>query len=190
KLADPQCQARRALLRLPSRLGGFEEVQALLVREGQDVGDPERVLFFKDWARGEGFAALSVFMNKGRNDRPGCILSVTPASQASLEGLWEQLEQAESARRRELHGGQDDRLIDPKTGLPLRRRESAPGAPPWPNAAPWYDGRSHGGTIRDAPTGGPALIADEIEEIFLRFGAADRAEPLGPAASPTPRRPG
>src|SRR5262249_23845323 len=73
KLADPRCGARRVRLRLPGQLGGQVEAETLLVRDVQNVGDPDRCLFFKDWARtdaalcpgGVGFVGLSVFSSEG-----------------------------------------------------------------------------------------------------------------------------
>ncbi len=88
---------------------------------------------------------------------------MTPDSGATLSGLGEQLDAAESARRRGLHGV-DDRVTDPATGQPKAVR------PGYGNADPWYDGRGHGYTIVDAPREGTVLTAGEIEDVFLRFG--------------------
>jgi hypothetical protein len=57
-------------LSLPGQFGGQFEIDALLVRDVQNANDPDRCIFFKDWARtdrarsagGEGFLGLSVFM--------------------------------------------------------------------------------------------------------------------------------
>src|SRR5262249_19059770 len=143
-----------------------------------DEGDPERVMFFKDWARSDGYPALSVFMEKGRNGKPQCILSVTPASRTTLQGLGARLDEAEASKRRALNRGLDDREVDPKTG---KRREPRQG---YRNADPWYDGRAHGYTIVDSPTGGTVLTAEEIEEVFLRLGGDAAAMPLGAAPAP------
>ena len=51
KLRDPETHARRLRLRLPGQFGGTQEVDTLLVRDVQNSDDPQRVLFFKDWAR-------------------------------------------------------------------------------------------------------------------------------------------
>ncbi len=171
KLLDPRTRARQARLRLPGQYGGQTVVEALLVRDVQNADDPERVLFFKDWARsdarragnGRGFVALSVFMTESARQARRCVLSVVPDSGAALRGLGTLLDQAEADRRRHLYGV-DDRAIDPATGA---ARVPRPG---YANADPWYDGRAHGFTIVDAPRGGTLLTADEIEAIFLRFG--------------------
>jgi hypothetical protein len=171
KLADPRCRARRVLLRLPGEFGGQSEAETLLVRDVQNTLDPEACLFFKDWARtdtvhcpnGKGFVGLSVFVSESAREKRRCILSVTPGNGVTLRGLGELLDQAESERRRQVYGV-DNRLIDPATGEPLTPR------PGWNNADPWYDGRAHGYTIVDAPRAGTMLSAEEIEEIFLKFG--------------------
>ena len=70
KLADLSTNARQARLALPGRYGGTVEVEALLARDVQNADDPDRCLFFKDWARSDAasgagrrgqFAALCVF---------------------------------------------------------------------------------------------------------------------------------
>jgi hypothetical protein len=103
---------------------------------------------------------------------------VTPDCGASLKGLGAALDEAE-AELRAAAFGEDDRVQDPATGLPLPCRDG------FPNADPWYDGRGHDFTIVDAPRAGTWLTADRIEEIFLKFGRADEIEPLaGPPPSP------
>ena len=142
------------------------------MRDVQDPDDPDRVLFFKDWARTDraraperdGFVALSVFMSRSVQGRPRCILSVRPDAGVSLRGLGARLDAAESARRRERHGV-DDRVEDPRTHQPL------PVRPGYSNADPWYDGRAHADTIVDAPRSGTVLSADEIERQFLEYGS-------------------
>jgi serine/threonine protein kinase len=178
KLADPRTQARTAPLRLPGRFGGTQEVEALLVRDVQNAGDPERCVFFKDWARtdaehraGGGFVALSVFHSPGPQQIRRGILSVTPTGGVTLRGLGALLDEAEAARRRQVHGV-DDRVTDPVTG------EAKPARPGYGNADPWYDGRAHGYTIVDSPRSGTLLTADEIEGIFLRFGDNPAPRPL------------
>jgi serine/threonine protein kinase len=171
KLADPRCQARQGVLRLPGRFGGREEVEALLVRDVHHEGDPERCLFFRDWARsdarrcrhGKGFVALCLFQSERARQKRRCVISVAPDSKASLRGLGELLDTAEAARRRAIHG-EDDRVKDPVTGA------ACPPRPGYANADPWYDGRGHNYTIVDAPHGGTELTADEIEALFLEFG--------------------
>jgi hypothetical protein len=111
-----------------------------------------------------------VFHPESANGRRRCILSVTPQSYASLRGLGTQLDEAESAKRI-AESGVDDRVVDPITGAPKTPR------PGYPNADPWYDGRAHSFTIVDSPRGGTHLTADEIEHIFLDYGAGV-AEPL------------
>jgi hypothetical protein len=173
KLADPATKARINRLSLPGEFGGRIEVDTLLVRDVQNADDPDRCIFFKDWARsdrdrspgGEGFIALSVFVTESRHEVRHCILSVTDASGASLRGLGDLLDQAESKHRSDLFGA-DDRLLDPVTGAKKASRAG------YHNADPWYDGRAHGFTIVNAPRSGTLLTADEIESIFLRFGTS------------------
>ncbi len=174
KLADPRTRARRDLLRLPGQFGGTVEAEALRVRDVQNGYDPERVLFFKDWARsdaqrcanGKGFVALSVFMTEGPGQVRRCVLSVRPDSGASLRGLGALLDDAEAARRRQVFG-EDDRVTDPATGQAKAPR------PGYANADPWYDGRAHGYTIVDSPRSGTLLTADEVEALFLKFGGCE-----------------
>jgi serine/threonine protein kinase len=171
KLADPATQARIAHLSLPGQFGGRVEVDTLLVRNVQNADDPDRCIFFKDWARsdrdrspdGDGFIALSVFVSESRHEVRHCILSVTAGSGASLLGLAEMLDRAESKHRSNLFGA-DDRLVDPVTGSKKPPRAG------YDNADPWYDGRAHGFTIVNAPRSGTLLTADEIESMFLGFG--------------------
>jgi len=171
KLADPATKARTVRLSLPGQFGGRVEVDTLLVRDVQNADDPKRCIFFKDWARsdrdrspgGQGFLGLSVFVSETIQEARHCILSVTPDSAASLRGLAELLDRAESEHRRQVFG-EDDRVINPVTGS---RQPSRSG---YDNADPWYDGRAHGFTIVDAPRSGTLLTADQIEAIFSEFG--------------------
>jgi hypothetical protein len=180
KMADPRTQARRAQLRLPSQFGGKAAVEALLVRDVQNTDDPEHVVFFKDWARtdaercpnGRGFVALSVFMSEGPHQVRRCILSVTPDSGASIQGLGGLLDRAEAERREQVFGS-DDRVTDPATGAPR------PPRPGYGNADPWYDGRAHDYTIVDSPRSGTMLTTEEIEGILLQFGDSETPQPLG-----------
>jgi hypothetical protein len=65
----------------------------------------------------------------------------------------------------------DDRVVDPASGQPKTPRSG------YDNADPWYDGRAHGHTIIDSPRSGTLLTADEVEAIFLEFGASARKMP-------------
>jgi serine/threonine protein kinase len=179
KLHNPRCAVRRAELELPDSEGNLVRVPALLARDVQNPDDPERCIYFKDWARsdatragsGPGFVALCIFQTEGADHVRRCILSVTPQSGVSLEGLGELLDNAEAERRIEIHGV-DNRVQDPVRGEPLAPR------PGYRNADPWYDGRGHRYTILDAPRSGTLLTAEEIEELFLRFGRCASAVPL------------
>jgi hypothetical protein len=161
------------LLRLPGQLGGSVECEALLVRDVQNTGDPDRCVFFKDWARsdmarcpdGRGFVALSVSRSEGHRQVRRCTLSVTPDSGATLRGLGGLLDQAEAERRRQVYGA-DDRVTDPATGA------VKPPRPGYGNADPWYDGRAHAHTLVDAPRSGTLLTAPEVETLLLEFGEA------------------
>ncbi|HKI36997.1 MAG TPA: serine/threonine-protein kinase [Gemmataceae bacterium] len=183
KLADPNTAARVARLRLPSQFGDSREVDALLVRDVQGLGDLASVRYFKDWARSDrqrspgkkGFVALCVFHPEAPGKGRRCILSVTPQSEASLRGLGALLDKAETSQREQQSPlGKDNRRWDSITGARLEPR------PGYDNADPWYDGRAHAFTIVDSPRSGTALTADEIEQIFLDYGAG-RAGPLPPS---------
>jgi serine/threonine protein kinase len=171
KLADPATRARVARLSLPGQFGGRVDVDALLARDVQNADDPDRCIFFKDWARsdrdrspgGEGFQALSVFVSESRHEVRHCVLSVTPDSGASLRGLASLLDRVESGQRCRVFG-EDDRVIDPATGSRMPPRAG------YDNADPWYDGRAHGFTIVDSPRAGTLLAAEVIEGIFEKFG--------------------
>ena len=188
KLADPHCCARMLRLRLPRHIGGTSEVDALLIRDVQNDNDPERVMFFKDWARtdsinspsGKGFVALSVYHSTSAAGTRRGILSVTPESRVCLRGLGALLDEAEAAERIEQHGC-DDRVEDPETHQPKHKREG------YDNADPWYDGRAHMYTIVDSPRSGTVLPAEKIEEIFLQFGQRGESDPEPPHL-PSPRQ--
>jgi hypothetical protein len=173
KLKDPRTCVRTASLQLPGQFGGQVISQALLVRDVQNSYDPQRCVYFKDWARtdarraanGTGFDTLSVFMTEGPSQSRRCIMSVAPERGATLRGLGKLFDAAESERRCAVYG-LDDRVTDPATGAPKVPR------PGYTNADPWYDGRAHGYTIVDAPRDGTILTPDEIETILLRFGEA------------------
>jgi hypothetical protein len=173
KLANPLSHARQMRLRLPGQLGGTVEVEALLARDVENANDSERCMYFKDWARtdgsrsadGKGFAALCIFCSEELLHARRAILSVTPASKASLHGLGALLDRAEAERRRQLFGV-DDRVVEPATGMQKVPR------PGYENADPWYDGRAHRYTIVDSPRAGTLLAAEEVERAFLAFGGA------------------
>jgi serine/threonine protein kinase len=197
RLADSVTGARRVRLRLPNLFGGTTEVEMLLVRDVQNEGDPDRCLYFKDWARldrnrcpaTKGFIGLCVFQsddaNRGRKRR--CIISLRPGADhsATLRGLGGRLDRAEAQKRRrdneQRYGSPvDDRQVDPRTGAP---RDPRPG---YDNADPWYDGRSHGFTIVDSPAQGlgTVLTEDEIVDEVLSFGGALAADVRSVAPGP------
>jgi len=177
KLSDKKTHARQLRLSLPGHLGGTENVDVLLVRNVQNADDPERCMFFKDWARTDterspgkkGFTGLSVFeFNQSSSNRSlstgRSIISVKPESGVSLKGLGSLMDQAESEERKK-HYGFDDRIKDPKTGEKKKSREG------YSNSDPWYDGRAHGYTIIDSPRSGSLLSPEQIEDIFISFGS-------------------
>lgn len=186
KLASGPVCARQLKLRLPGIYGGTSEVDTLLVREVQNPDDPQRVVFFKDWARTDreasagsrGFAALCVSHFQSTATPPRTILSVAPDSGVSLQGLGAVLEEAEAEARIRKYGV-DDRDVDPATG---RKKE-----PRWrgANSDPWYDGRGHNYTIVDSPRGGTLLSVDHIEDLFVQYGRRAPTEAL-PLVSPQP----
>jgi|GEM_PF-6382257 len=170
KLALPKTHARRAALTLPTPFGTTVTVPGLFARDVQTESDPDRCLFFKDWARGDddrcpegekgkpGFVALCVWESGAV---PRCVVSVRPDSDARLNGLAAELDEAETKAR---------------AGTPMERT-GPPRGPGYTNSDPWYDGRAHNHTIIDGPRSGTVLSADEVERIVLKFAAAT-AEPL------------
>ena len=168
KLADPNTHARRAMLHLPTPWGERVTVEALLVRDVQTDGDPERCTFFKDWARTDaerspaagGFPVLCVWTSRPKSR---CIISVRPDADARLTGLGALLDAAETAARA-------------GTG----RERAGPPRPGYDNPDPWYDGRAHHDTIIDAPRDGTALSADAVEQLLLDFGRGTTV-PLEPS---------
>ena len=177
KLTDPHCCPRILTLRLPRYIGGCCEVDALFIRDVQNDNDPERVMFFKDWARtdsihspsGKGFVALSVYHSTSAAGTRRAILSVAPQTRVCLRGLGALLDEAEAAGRVEQYGC-DDRVEDPQTGQPKQKRKG------YDNADPWYDGRAHMYTIVDSPRSGTVLAAERIAEIFLEFGRRGQSD--------------
>jgi hypothetical protein len=182
KLADPHCRASRAVLRLPLSGEGRADIEMLFVRYVQNADDPQRCIFFKDWARTDrkrcptsgGFTGLCVFMpegagSKGKVTACRCIISLRSDSRATLCGLGELLEREETAWRKQFLEI-DERVVDPQTGESKLPREG------YANADPWYDGRAHGYTIVDAPHSGTKLSADDLERLVLEFGGRTRAD--------------
>lgn len=172
KLHDPSTQARQVELRLPLQTGeGTKQVPFLIVSNVQRDDDPQRCIFFKDWARTDrqrrpetgGYVGLMVYQDETPTTPRRVILSVRPEDEVTLVGLAELLDQAEAQRRRD-HYGQDDRAIDPKTQEPRIPRNG------YANADPWYDGRGHSFTIIDTPRSGTWLSRTEVETILLQFG--------------------
>ncbi len=171
KLLNPNCKAQYVDLLLPSNLGGFVQVDCLFVRDVQNIDDSERCMFFKNWARSDsvrapregGFVLLSVYHSASLSTKPRCIISLRPDSKATLFGLASLLEHKECAKRKELHGGHDDRVVHSATGEPI------PFSSERVNSDPWYDGRGHNFTIVDSPRAGTVLTADEIESTLWEF---------------------
>ena len=172
KLADPTSHAHQRGSACRAQFGGRVELDALLVRDVQNLNDPECCIFFKDWARSDRERIA------GRRGLPGPLglhhrVAARPAplhplgdrpTAAPRSAAWRPSStEAESDRRRQVYGD-DDRLIDPATGS---RKPPRAG---YDNADPWYDGRAHGFTIVDSPRSGTLLTAEEIEGIFVRFG--------------------
>lgn len=173
KLNNPDTKPNILKLRLPSDLGGSEKADSLLVRDVQNQNDKDRVIFFKDWARTDstrapeknGFIALSVYHSPEKGINARCIISVRPDSNLNLRGLGLILEKAESEKRKKHFGGIDNRVIDLISGKHKTPRVG------YANSDPWYDGRGHGFTIIDSPRDGTFLSAEEIEEIFIKYGS-------------------
>jgi hypothetical protein len=78
---------------------------------------------------------------------------------------------AERSKRNSVDG--DSRWFD-RQGKELKVRDG------YDNPDPWYDGRGQDFTIVDAPRAGSMLSPEEIESIFLKFGAVqpDEVNPL------------
>ncbi|WP_295387730.1 hypothetical protein [uncultured Thiodictyon sp.] len=144
-------RAERLSLALPRADGrGTETVPGLWIERPQS-------LLFKAWARGDasgagdprGFVFTAVQLSPTR-----IILSIQPDLGLWLKGLGQVLEEAETARRRQL-------------GC---ERQGAP-RPGYAGPDPWYDGRSplHGYTIVDAPHGGTVLDATQVRAAFERW---------------------
>ena len=170
KLRHPACHTRVLTLTLPGQQGDRVTADTLLIRDVQHASDPERCLFFKDWARTDqvtsphqqGFVALCVFESATPPALPRGIISVRPDSGASLQGLGQMLDQQEATARVERFGV-DDRVVDPQTQAPKPPRLG------YDNSDPWYHGRGHNYTIVDAPRQGTLLSAEAIERVVLAF---------------------
>lgn len=156
KLAAAATRAQRATLSLPTEYGERAAAEALFVRDVQTQDDPDRCVFFKDWARtdadrcpaSDGFSVLCVWVSR---PFPRCIISVRPGDDGRLTGLGAALDAAETAARA---GTGRERVGPPRPGAD--------------NSDPWYE--SHRSSIVDAPRAGTALSADEVERIVLAFG--------------------
>lgn len=146
---------------LPALDGGSPIVTPAFVANA-----PTESVLNKYWVRAEGYPLFVCPYGKpresdgsGRVVYPRVIVSVDPTwsdmgRRPSLQGLGFALEQAEVARRRELHDGIDDR-----GGLPRF------GGGYCANNDPWYDGRTFEWTIVDAPRSGTSLPYDEVVRI-------------------------
>ena len=112
---------------------------------------------FKSWARGDcastnakrGFTFLCIRISDHR-----FILSVDPSSPVYLKGLGQNLEEAETVKRKKL-------------GMP-REGINRPG---YNSPDPWYDGRSplHNYSIIDSPNSGTILTKSEVRQIVCEF---------------------
>lgn len=173
KLADPERKARVTRLSLPALFGDRREADALMIRHVQDPKDPDRCIFFKDWARSDtvrsvgGFTFLSIYETLSPS-RGRAILSVKPESGLMLRGLGDVLDFHETGTRLRREG-RDTRLEGSQR-------------PGYTNADPWYDGRSHVFTIVDSPREGTVLTADEVEALALDYSA--HCGGLGPRSTP------
>ena len=173
KLQSAMTQARCVAPALPGASGGLVETEMLFVEEVQNESDPDRCMFFKDWARtdlrrspsGSGFTGLCIFTKVAFEDKRFCTISVRPDSGASLRGLAANLDELESIVRSSRYGV-DDRKIDPTTRKPVPSRVG------YANADPWYDGRSHRETIVNAPSRGTLLTVEQIESTILHFACS------------------
>jgi serine/threonine-protein kinase len=172
KLKDPRCHVRVGQLQLPDRNGYLAAVDLLLIRDADNLYDPDRCEMVKIWARADtvhspgkkGFVALNTFTSEGPEQVRRCIISVRPDAPVTLEGLGKWIEKAEHERRKQGNLGKDGREYELLTGGRL------PDRPGYSNPDPWYDGRAHDYTIIDSPRCGTVLTADEIEQLLLHFG--------------------
>lgn len=171
-LNNPATKARIVQLSLPLLTGGCREVKGLFVRNVQSYNNPDRVMFFKDWARTDcernpesgGFPFLSVIEEQVIGDYAQCWLSLRPDDGLALIELGQMLEEVERKTRHTLYG-EDTRCLDQCTGAKKEPRKG------FDQPDPWYDGRGHGYTIVAHPNAGTALKADEIEKLVITYGS-------------------
>jgi hypothetical protein len=180
KLNTPETKARTIDLNLFSPEGKPKQTKGLLVRNVQGEKDPNRVMFFKDWARTDskrnpddnGFRFLSVVEENAINGHTQAWISIRPEDDLfSLIGLGPKLEEAEANKRIALYG-LDKRWQDPDTGETKKVRYG------YDNPDPWYDGRGHDFTMISTPNSGTALSTDEIEAIIVDYGCGKSIESL------------
>lgn len=170
KLVDANCKASSIVASIPNAgvLGGSRIVDGLLIRNVRDKGDPNRVLFFSEWAYADthfpkgkaGFHFVCVHCLTMDGKRRS-VVSVEPDSGLSLQNLAVKLEIAEVAKRKKKYNGIDDREIDVITGITKPPRLG------FGNSDPWYDGRGHNYTIIDSPREGTLLSEEEVEDIIV-----------------------
>ena len=114
KLSDERSNTKRIQLSLPCVFGGKKSVDTLIARDVQNSSDPEKCIFFKDWARtdthysqnGQGFVALLVFESESPQSPRRCIISVRPDSVVWLKELGALLDQAESEKHKQIEESQ------------------------------------------------------------------------------------
>jgi hypothetical protein len=172
KLSNPDNMARIVRMQLPLPLGGYKQLNGLMIRNVQGFRVPDRVMFFKDWARSDhernpsegGFPLLCVYEEKALNNNAMCWISLRPDDGAVLTGLGNLLEEAE-LEERFIRFGEDLRWIDKNTGEKLPPRTG------FDNPDPWYDGYGHDYRIIQTPNDGTVLSADQVEAILLNYGS-------------------
>ncbi len=168
KMADKSSKMQTLPLQIPMVIGGTRQVNGLFIRNVQSLKDPERVMFFKDWARADyernptegGFSFICVIEEDVINGNARCWISVRPNEGIELRGLGETLELREVEKRIQKNG--EDRRWYYHSDE--NRREVRKG---FNNPDPWYDGRGHDYTIIETPNDGTVLTADEIESLVI-----------------------
>lgn len=171
KLEDPYCKKRIMPLQLPHVVGGQKTVKALIIRNVQGPDIPDRVMFFKDWARSDvennveeqGFNCTCVIEEKAIDSKAECWIAVKPNTGINLRGLGQQLEESEVKKRLQI-AGSDSRWFELETGDKRSARKG------FNNPDPWYDGRGHNYTIVQTPNEGTVLGSDEIEALLSDYG--------------------
>lgn len=120
--------------------------------------DHPQSIVFKFWVRndphaptGHGYPFLTV--NWSEPDKSRFVISVDPESSSDLRGLGEQLELAETEKRKR---ERKERPIHPVRYLA-------------DNSDPWYFGQGHAFTIIDSPRCGTLLTAEEVERIHANW---------------------